>query len=53
MECVLDMGYFHLTDEEAEMKQTEDIIASLRDDDFYKSRKRALLLISVEVVYAL
>ena len=40
MECVLDMGYFHLTDEEAEMKQTEDIIASLRDDDFYKKQKK-------------
>lgn len=53
MECVLDMGYFHLTDEESEMEQTEDIIASLRDDNFYKKQKKALLLISVEVVYAL
>ena len=41
MECVLDMGYFHLTDEESEMEQTEDIIASLRDDNFYKKQKRS------------
>lgn len=42
--CVLEFKYYHITGEQMEMKKEEDILDSLRDEDFFKKEKKGMIL---------
>lgn len=41
LKCVIDMKYYNITKEQADMSDTKDVIASLQNDEFYSNQKRA------------
>ena len=44
LKCIIDMRYYNLTREQAEIEDTDAIIEELRDDDFYRKQKKARIV---------
>lgn len=44
MECALDMSYFILDESTMELGDGEEIIASLRDEEFYEKQKKGIIV---------
>lgn len=41
LECIIDMKYFSISKEQAELSSTTEIVDSLRDSEFFKKQKKA------------
>lgn len=44
MECILDMTYFQLDEEQAGLEDVEAVVASLRDENFYEKQRKGIIV---------
>lgn len=44
MECILDMTYFRLDEEQAGLEDVEAVVASLRDENFYEKQQKGIIV---------
>lgn len=44
LQCVIDMTYFNITKEQAELPTVDAVVESLRDSEFYKKQKKACIV---------
>lgn len=42
--CVMDFKYYHIDEEQAKLEDAEDILESLRDENFYEKEKKGTIL---------